>query len=391
MKIAYFDCFSGVSGNMILGALLDAGLKRRELESELAKLKLSGYKINVKKIIKEGLSATKVNVSIKEQHTKRRLKDITRIISASRLGSKVKALSRQTFEELAKVEAKIHGVGKDKVHFHELGALDSIIDIVGAFVGLQRLGIDAVYASRMHLGSGFLRCSHGTLPVPAPATAALLKGVPVYSKGIEAELVTPTGAAILKNCAQGFGAMPAMNVESIGYGAGDKQLPIPNLLRLCTGEASHLREYDKDQVALIETNIDDMQPQIFSYVCQLLKDQGALDVYRHPIYMKKNRIGTLLSVLTGQDKFEQALATIFAQTSALGVRVSRWERYKLFRKVISVNTRLGKIKVKVGKAGNKIKNITPEYESCREISTKKKIPLKDVYAEATRAAYNILK
>jgi uncharacterized protein (TIGR00299 family) protein len=391
MKIAYFDCFSGASGNMILGALLDAGLKRKELESELAKLKLSGYKINVKKITKEGISATRFNVSSKEQQTKRRLKDITRIISASRLGSKVKALSRQTFEELARVEAGIHGVGRDQVHFHELGAIDSIIDIVGAFAGLQRLGIDAVYASQMHLGSGFLECRHGTLPVPAPATAALLKGVPVYSRGIASELVTPTGAAILKSCAQGFGAMPAMNIESIGYGAGDKQLPIPNLLRLCTGEAASLREYDKDEAVLIETNIDDMQPQIFSYVCGVLKDQGALDVYRQPIYMKKNRIGTLLSVLTAEDKFEQALAAIFAQTSALGVRVSRLERYKLFREVISVKTRFGQIKVKVGKVGNKIKNITPEYESCKEISTKKKLPLKDVYAEAVRAAYNILK
>ena len=389
MKIAYFDCFSGVSGDMILGALIDAGLDIRELESELGRLKISGYKIKAEKTARKGISGTKFSIDVIEQNVSRKLKDIVEIVDQSDLDDDIKDLSKKTFEELAMVEAKIHGKSIEEIHLHEVAGIDSIIDVVGSLIGIKKLGIEATYSSKVHVGTGFLECRHGVLPVPAPATLAMLKGIPIYSRGIEAELATPTGICVLKTLSRSFGIMPEMKVEKVGYGAGSRELAIPNLLRVYLGETDE-DEYEKDEVILIETNIDDMNPELLAYASEILLKQGVLDVFMTPIFMKKNRPGTMLSVLTTRDKLDEVLLTFFTEITTLGVRIHRLERKKLSRKVISVKTRFGEIKVKIGKIGNQIKNIAPEYESCREIAVKQRIPLKDVYDEAKEAARKAL-
>jgi uncharacterized protein (TIGR00299 family) protein len=385
MKIAYFDCFAGVSGDMILGALVDAGLDMRELKSGLGKLKISGYKIKSEKTTRGGISGTKFSVDIIEQRVKRSLKDIIEIIDQSDLDDDIKDLSRRTFKELAMVEAKIHGKSVDEVHFHEVGGLDSIIDVIGSFIGVKKLGVKATYSSKIHVGAGFVECQHGILPVPVPATLEMLKGVPIYSKGIQAELATPTGVCVLKTLSKSFGIMPEMRVEKVGYGAGGRDLEIPNLLRVYVGEANK-EEYERDQVAVIETNIDNMNPELLAYASEIVLKQGALDVFMTPIFMKKNRPGTMLSVLTTEDKLDDILSTIFRETTTLGVRIHRSERKKLSREIMSLSTRFGEIRVKIGKIGNQITGIAPEYESCKQIAVRRQIPLKDVYDEAKEAA-----
>jgi uncharacterized protein (TIGR00299 family) protein len=384
MKVAYFDCFSGVSGDMILGALLDAGLDLHELESELGRLRLGGFRLKAEKTTRQGISGTKFTVEIQEHRIERHLKDITDIVEQSDLSDDIKASSKSIFTELASVEARIHNKSVDEVHFHEVSGLDSIIDVIGSIIGLKKLGIEAVHASKIHVGTGFVECRHGTLPVPAPATLELLKGIPIYSKGMDAELATPTGIAILKNVSTSFGDMPSMKVEKIGYGAGSRDLQIPNLLRICIGETCE-DKCARDEVILVETNIDDMNPELFGYVSDQLLAQGALDVFMTPIYMKRSRPATLLSVLTTRDKFEVILSTVFSETTALGVRIHSLDRRKLERETLSVKTSLGDIRVKVSRIGEEIKNIAPEYEDCREIAAKRGIPLKDVY-EAARVA-----
>lgn len=389
MKIAYFDCFSGVSGDMILGALIDAGLDIRELESELGKLQISGYKIKAEKTIRKGISGTKFSIDIIEQNARRKLRDIVEIVDQSELSDDIKDVSKKTFKELAMVEAKIHGKGIEEIHFHEIGGLDSIIDVIGSLIGIKKLGIEVAYSSRVHVGMGFIECQHGVLPVPAPATLAMLKGIPIYSQGIEAELVTPTGICVLKTLSKSFGIMPEMQVDKVGYGAGSRELEIPNLLRLYVGETSE-RGYEKDEVILIETNIDDINPQLLAYASETLLKQGVLDVFMTPIFMKKNRPGTLLSVLTTQDKLDKILTTIFAETTTLGVRIHHLERKKLSRQIVPIKTKFGEIIVKTGKIGNQIINIAPEYENCKEIAVKQGIPLIDVYDEAKEAARKAL-
>jgi uncharacterized protein (TIGR00299 family) protein len=385
MKIAYFDCFSGVSGDMILGALIDAGFDIRELESELSKLKISGYKVKTEKTGRKGISGIKFSVDVIEQNAERTLKDIVEIVDQSELDDDIKESSKKTFKELSMVEAKVHDQSVEEIHFHEVGGIDSIIDVIGSLIGIKKLGIEATYSSKIHVGTGFVECRHGVLPVPAPATLEMLKGVPIYSKGVEAELATPTGVCILKTLSKSFGIMPEMKVDKVGYGAGSRELEIPNLLRVYVGETDE-REYEKDEVILIETNIDDMNPQLSAYASEMLLKQGALDVFMTPIFMKKNRLGTLLSVLTTQDKFDEVLSTVFSETTTLGVRIHHLERKKLSRQIVSVKTRFGEIKLKVGKVGNQIKNIAPEYESCKEIAMKQGIPIKEVYYEASEAA-----
>ncbi len=389
MKIAFFDCFSGVSGDMILGALVDAGLGIAELETELGKLGISGYRIKAEKTARKGIAGTRVSVEVTDRTTERKLKDIVEIIDRSGLHDGVKEQSKQTFHEMARVEATIHGKSIDDIHLHEVGSLDAIVDVVGAFAGLNKLGIEAAYCSRIHVGTGFLECRHGTLPVPAPATLEMLKEIPIYSTGIEAELATPTGACIMKTLCKGFGIMPEMKVEEIGYGAGSRELEIPNLLRVYVGETTG-RGYEKDEAVLIETNIDDMKPELLAYATEALLEQGALDVFTTPISMKKNRPGTILSVLTTRDKLDEVLSTIFAETTTLGVRIHSLERQKLSTEIISVETRFGEITVKIGRAGGQVKNIAPEYESCKSIATEQGIPLKDVYDEAQAAARKAL-
>ncbi len=389
MKVAYFDCFSGVSGDMILGALIDAGLDPKDLESGLSKLKISGFSLQTQKTIRKGISGTKLSIDIDKHHVKRSLKDILEIIAQSDLGDDIKASGKKIFKELATVEAKIHNKKIEKVRFHELGALDSIIDVVGSLIALKRLGIDEVYSSKIHVGTGFVESTHGSIPVPAPATLELLKGIPIYSSGIDAELVTPTGIAILKNLSRTFGVLPEMKVKKIGYGAGSRELEIPNLLRVYLGKIDKTK-YEKDEVILIETNLDNMNPEFFDYTTEMLLKQGALDVFMTPVLMKKNRPGTMLSVLTAPDKLDEILSIIFAETTTLGVRIQHLERKILLRETIRVKTRFGQINVKLSKVGEQIKNIAPEYEDCKKIAAKKAIPLKDIYDEAKRAALKAL-
>ena len=384
MKIAYFDCFSGVSGDMILGALVDAGLEVSDLEAELSQLPVRGFRLQAEKTTRCGISGTKVNVITEEHRTERHLPDVNEIIDRSALSEDIKDSSRKIFAELAGVEARIHQKSVDEVHFHEISGLDSIVDVVGSLVGLKKLSIEAVHASRIHVGTGFVGCQHGMLPVPAPATLELLKGVPVYSKGIESELATPTGVAILKNVSKSFGSMPDMTIDRIGYGAGSRELEIPNLLRICIGETCQDR-YAGDEVLLLETNIDDMNPEFFGHVSERLLTQGALDVFMTPIYMKKNRPATLLSVLTAKEKLDGILSTVFSETTTLGVRIHSVDRKVLARETISVKTTLGNVRVKVGRIGGEVKTIAPEYEDCREIAARQGVPLKDVY-EAAKAA-----
>jgi len=385
MRIAYFDCFSGISGDMILGALIDAGLDIEELKSELKKLKLTGYDISTKRTEKKGISGTKFEVIVLEKHQERHLSDIFEIIEHSNLDRKIKNKAKDVFSALAKVEAEIHNQPVEKVHFHEVGAIDALIDIVGVMIGMQRLNIEQVVASKLHVGTGFVQCAHGTLPVPAPATLKLLSNVPIYSTGIENELVTPTGAAIITTLCENFGDIPSMKVEKIGYGAGSRDLPIPNMLRVLIGDSKI--EPIEDRVLLLETNIDDMNPQFYDYVMEVLFQKGAKDVFLTPIHMKKNRPGVILSVISPLNKKDELLDVLFAETTTLGIRISEViKRQKLERKIETVDTQFGKVNVKISFTGGKIRDIVPEYEECKKIAQEYQLPIKQVYEEVKREA-----
>ncbi len=404
MKIAYFDCFAGVAGDMIVGALLDAGLALPDLERELAKLGVGSYRVEARKTEKNGISGTKFEVVTEEENVSRSAAEIVRIVEDSVLDEDVKRTSAAILQTLAGVEARIHNASIDTIHLHEVGGLDAIVDVVSSVAGLKLLGVDTVRSSTIHVGTGFLECAHGTLPVPAPATLALLEGVPVVSRGIEAELATPTGVAIVRTLAAGggepitesaaepraggFGPMPAMRVETTGYGAGSRDLPIPNLLRVTIGQADSA--YEADEVTLIETNIDDMSPEIIGYVCELLLSRGALDAYTTSVFMKKNRPGILLSVIARPAEENAVVSTLFAETTTLGVRIGRLRRQKLARETIEVDTRFGSATVKVSRRDGRIANVAPEYESVREIALQRGAPLKDVYDEVTRIAKDAL-
>ncbi len=399
MKIAYFDCFSGISGDMILGALIDLGLGVAELRAELDKLSLAHYQLEVEKVEKQGIQGTKVNVILGKEDVTRRLEDILTIIEESALTEEIKGPARKIFVRLAEAEARIHQEDLSEVHFHELGGVDAIIDIVGAVAGMKLLGIDAVYGSRLHLGRGFVKCRHGRLPVPTPATLELTKGVPVYGGDIDAELVTPTGAAIITTLAQGFGELPEMTVERIGYGAGQRNLPIPNLLRVLIGERGSYRGhrelesgvplpcgYDEDTVTVIETNIDDMNPEFYEYIMARLFDSGALDVFLTPVQMKQARPATLLSVVVSAENLRPVLEAIFRETTTLGVRTYQTRRYKLAREEIEVETEYGKVRVKLGRLRGEAVNLAPEYRDCRRLADEGQIPIKQVYEAAKRKA-----
>jgi len=388
MRAAYFDCFSGISGDMVLGALVDLGLPVEKLKSELHKLNLFDYQIETKKIAKQSILSTQIKVNVKEGKKERRLEDILSILEKSKLEEKVKELSKAIFTRLATAEAKIHGKDVQKIHFHELGGLDTIIDVVGAVAGMKYLGVEKVYSSPLPVGRGFVKCAHGILPVPAPATLELLKEVPVYGSDIEAELVTPTGAAIISSLVENFGEMPPMKIDNIGYGAGQRDLPIPNLLRVSIGVIKNA--YQEDVVSLIQTNIDDMNPELYEHIVDRLFHEGALDVFLTPIQMKRTRPATMLSVIAGQEKMEKMLEIIFDETTTLGIRISKIKRRKLNRENRKVSTKYGKIEVKIGKHDGVVKNISPSYEECRKIATHLKIPLKKVYQEAKQAAFDLL-
>jgi len=389
MRIAYFDCFSGVSGDMILGALIDAGADLHKLESELGKLKISGFTLKAEKTTRKGISGTRFFVDADHSHAERHLTDIERIMDNSGLADDIKAKAKAIFRDLAEVEAKIHNTNPGDVHFHEIGGLDSIVDVVGSLIVMKMLGIETMYASRIPVGTGFVECDHGVLPLPAPATLELLKGIPVYASSIDKELVTPTGIAILKHVVQSFGTIPEMKIERIGYGAGSRDLKIPNLLRVWIGETEVKQEYEQDEVILIETNIDNMNPEILGYALERLLERGALDVFMTPIFMKKNRPGTLLSILITPDKLDETISIIFAETHSLGRRFQRLERRKLPRELITVETSFGPVRVKVSDTGMEGRILSPEYEDCREIAARLGVPLRKVYEVAQAAAEKI--
>ena len=384
MKTIYFDCFSGISGDMIIGALIDLGLDIDFLRKELGKLNIKNYKIEAKKVIKNGITATKFDLIETQSrhhpnhhhHEERNLKGISSIIANSKLENKTKDKIKKIFEVIANAESKIHGKPVDKIHFHEIGAIDAIIDVAGAVICLEKLGVDLVCCSKLNVGTGFVEFSHGRFPVPAPATAEILKNVPVYSNGIEAELVTPTGAAIISSLAEKFADMPAMKVSKIGYGAGTMNLSQPNVLRAFLGE---IDENKSESISIIETNIDNMNPEIYPYVIDRLMESGALDAYLSSIIMKKGRPAVKLTALCEIGKEDKLCGIIFDETTTLGIRIFRAARKILIRDVKEIKTEYGSIRVKISKSGGRIMNITPEYEDCVKIAREKKIPLKKVY------------
>ena len=395
MKIAYFDCFSGISGDMTVGALLDAGLKIETLEEELNKLGLSGYQLEVNRLTKKGICATQFRVKIKEEGVKRRFKDILDILEKSKLDEEIKKETKKIFFNIAQAEAKIHQKDIDKIHFHELGGLDCIIDITSAVIGIKKLGIKEVYSSALPLGKGFVECAHGIIPVPAPATLELLKDIPTYDGRVDSEMVTPTGAAIITTLAKSFGERPLMKIERTGYGAGEKEFSIPNLLRVSIGKKilkdEELKDgYVSDNAVLIETNIDDMNPEFYDYIMEKLFCQGALDVFLTPIQMKKNRPAHMLSIIVYEQNLKEILEVLFSESATLGVRIREIKRLRLLQQDFIAETKYGKIRVKVGIFKGETKNIAPEYEDCKKMAKQYEVPLKEVYEEAKKVAYEKL-
>jgi len=385
MRTAYFDCFSGASGDMILGALIDAGLSLRRLREELKRLRIPTVRLEIGRVLKKGISGTRVSVEGRdEKRSHRNLKEVLRILRRSSVEPEVKEKSEEIFERIASVEAKIHHIPTEEVHFHELGGLDSIVDIVGAVWGIRELGIEKIHVSKVNVGTGFVKCEHGILPVPAPATLSLMEGKPIYSSGVERELLTPTGAAILSTLGSEFGSMPRIHVERIGYGAGRDDLPHPNLLRLIIGTSESTS--GKETVAVIETNIDDMNPQLYDYVMEKLLAMEVLEVFITPILMKKNRPGHLLTVICPSGKLPSVTAFLFRETTTLGLRWHQEEREKTDREIQPLRTKYGRIRFKLARWEGSVVNRSPEYEDCKRLALETGVPLKDVFEEAKRVA-----
>ncbi len=373
MKIAYFDCFSGISGDMCLGALVDAGLRLEDLKKHISRLGLKGYNLSQKRVERSGITATMVNVGIKEKGKSRRFGDVRAIIEGSKLDEEVKKQSLKIFELIFNAEAKVHGRPAEEIHLHELSALDCIIDIVGTISGLRELGIQEVFSSAVNLGSGIVKTSHGLLPVPAPATGEILKGVPVYGDSSSVELTTPTGAALIKGLATAFGPLPEMVLTSTGYGAGRKELEgRPNVLRLLIGEKS--LNPSEERVIEIQTNIDDMNPQVCEYLMERLYAEGALEVFFSQIIMKKSRPGFVITVLSPVDRFPVLRDMLLRETSTIGVRFKELNRSCLKRETIRIKTPYGNVRFKIAHLDKGLR-ITPEYEDCKEIAKKQGIPL----------------
>jgi uncharacterized protein (TIGR00299 family) protein len=379
MKIAYFDAFSGISGDMTIAAFLNAGLDENEFLTELSKLKLSGFEIEIKKVIRNGITATKFDVIVKEkQKEHRHLSDIFEIIDASDLSEFVKQTSKKIFTNIAQAEAKIHNTTVEEVHFHEVGAIDSIIDIVGTTICIEKFKIEKIFASKIPLGSGsFTQTQHGKMPIPSPATLELLKNFPVTLTDIPFELTTPTGASIIATLAEYGLEKETIKINSVGYGAGNFDIPNqPDLLRIIIGEIP--QKFNEEKLLLVETNIDDMNPEIYPYVIEKLLHSGANDAYLVPVIMKKGRPGILLSTLVNETKLDDILKVIFTQTTTLGVRILEIRRKKLKREQKEIDTPFGKVKFKIAIIENS-ERLVPEFEECKRIAEEKNIPLIQVY------------
>jgi hypothetical protein len=387
MKLAYFDCFSGISGDMTLGALLDAGCDIDHLRGELRGLQVPGWELSAEKVWKNGMAATYARVKTEDQQKHRSLNAILGILNNSQLAPSVRERAAAIFQRLGEAEAQVHDVPLDKIHFHEVGAVDAIVDIVGACIGFHALGIEKFACSPLNVGGGTAKMAHGTLPVPAPATANLLQRKPTYSNGVQRELVTPTGAAIVATLCELFGPQPSMSVSAIGYGAGTADLEgQPNVLRIMIGEAAEKSVPGCDQeITVIEANLDDMNPQIYGYFQEKALAGGALDVFTTPVQMKKNRPGTLLTVLCRPADVQALMALIFAETTTFGVRTYSAQRRVLPRESVMVNTKFGEVRVKLSRVNGRILHVAPEYDDCRKLAEEKNVPLQRVINEALRS------
>ncbi len=378
----YLSCYSGISGNMFIGALLDSGWSEEALRQTISALPVSGYELIVEKAVKKGIAATHFDVKLDETEKQphRHLRHIVEIIEESGLSDRVKQRSIAVFTKLAEAEARVHGTTVEKIHFHEVGAVDAIIDVVGTVSGLEALGIELIIAGNLRTGFGFIDCAHGAMPIPAPATAELLSGIPYTQGTVEKELITPTGAALLATLCGGFGDRPAGFItQKTAYGAGGWDLDIPNVLRAETGS---IKCQNEQQLVLLETNIDDCSPQVISYAMQRLFDAGALDVWQTPILMKKGRSGVELSVLCPVSIKKELELIIFSETTSIGIRSCAVERTALERHEESVATPWGSVRVKISTVGGSVCSATPEYEDCRRLAEKKRVPLKTVIQAA---------
>ncbi|MBZ5535478.1 MAG: nickel pincer cofactor biosynthesis protein LarC [Acidobacteriia bacterium] len=422
MTVAYFDCFAGISGDMTIGALLGAGVSFPDLRAELSKLKLKGYGLKQSRVLRNGISAFRFDVQVTGparpasernpvtprrahlkgrglegspwhghltgEHTHRSLDEILEMIETSKLNSGAKILSQKIFRRLGEAEAKVHDVPIQQVHFHEVGAVDSIVDIVGSAVCLDWLGFKRIISSPINVGSGFIDCEHGKLPVPGPAAVELLKGIPIYSAGPEVELTTPTGAAIISTVASEYRRMKDFQSTSVGYGAGSREVEgFPNVLRVFVGEETSVPEGDDGReleiVHVIEANIDDMNPQIYGYFVEKAMAAGALDVYITAVQMKKNRPGQCLSVICDPSKLDALTRLVFAETTTIGLRIQKAHRRVLDRSLVTLETRFGQVRVKVARLNGSVLNAMPEFADCQRLAEENAIPLKEVLAEAS--------
>ena len=394
-KLLYIDCFSGISGDMIIGALMDIGLDFDFLRRELKKIKVGGYEIELKKVKKSGISASKFEVNITDHQTHRNYNDIKNIIGESGLNQRAKEIALAVFETIASAESIVHGVEKENVHFHEIGAVDSIIDVTGTAIALAELAPDKIISSDIPLGRGFVKTMHGQLPVPAPATLEILKDLPVYAGDFDFEVTTPTGAAIIKSLASGFGSIPPMKIKDIGFGAGSIEIKSkPNLLRIISGEAyeseesktSHNSqiefETEYEDMVLLSANIDDQSAEITGFILEKLFESKVADAWTEPIFMKKNRQAVMISVLCRAAEVKTALEILFMESSTFGVRSQHIKRYKLSREIKKISLPYGEVEVKIGHYKDNISSMSPEYESCRMLALKTKKPLKEVYRDA---------
>jgi pyridinium-3,5-bisthiocarboxylic acid mononucleotide nickel chelatase len=425
-RILYFDCFSGASGDMVLGALIDAGLPLEELRAALGTLAIEGAAVSAEKVMRAGISATKFSVhehgssqdhgrahkhdqphshehghdhghshadshehshapaAVAHAHGHRSLAEIRTLIDRSALSSQGKARARDLFQRLGEAEASIHQIPLEKIHLHEVGALDSIIDVVGAVFALEWFKADRIVSSPLNVGGGMVHSAHGLFPLPAPATVKLLEGVPVYSSGAASELVTPTGALLLSSYASSFGPVPAMTITRVGYGAGDRDpAGTPNVLRVMVGESQD--QPNTERIVVLECEIDDMNPQIFGSVMDRLYQAGALEVYFSSVQMKKNRPGTLLTILARPETRQQLLAIVFRETTTIGVRYHDVTRERLERETVSLATSLGPIRFKVARFEGQVVNAAPEFDDCQRVALAQGLPVKDVQAIAMKA------
>jgi uncharacterized protein (TIGR00299 family) protein len=399
VRIAYFDCPSGAAGDMIMGALVDAGVPFEALQGELAKLRLPGFTLERREVMKGAFRATKVDVHVHDhshtradaghshahpheehRHPDRNLGAILELIVASGLDAPVKERAGRIFTRLAQAEARVHGTTVDQVHFHDVGAVDAIVDVVGACVGLHLLGVDAVHCSALPVGGGFVTGAHGRMAIPGPGTAELLKGFPVVDTGVRRELMTPTGAAILTTLSVSAGAMPAMTVEAVGYGAGTMDLETPNLVRVFLGQATG--PAGRETIVQVETTVDDMQPQLWEAVMERLFDVGALDVYLTPVTMKKSRPGIVLTALCAPDRVTELSRVLFEESPTIGVRWTAYQRERLDRETVTLATAYGPMPFKVSRLAGRVVTVTPEFAEVRCIAKEKGLPAREVLDQA---------